>query len=43
VVPHAEVYFGPAECNESRMLEEPDALAIAELYRQAIQQAERLT
>ena len=36
VVPHAEFYFGPEDCNESSMLEEPDALAIAELYRRAI-------
>ena len=33
--PHAEFYFGPQDCNDSRMLEEPDAPAIAELYRQA--------
>jgi thioesterase domain-containing protein len=37
VVPHAEFFFGPEECNEVRMLEEPDAPAIAELYRQATQ------
>jgi thioesterase domain-containing protein len=36
VAPHAEFYFGPDDCNESSMLEEPDALAIAELYRRAI-------
>ncbi|WP_439922570.1 thioesterase domain-containing protein [Nitrobacter sp. JJSN] len=35
VVPHAEFYFGPEHCNESSMLEEPDAPAIAELYRRA--------
>lgn len=35
VAPHAELYFGPRDCNGSRMLEEPDAPAIAELYRQA--------
>ncbi|MCK1511758.1 thioesterase [Bradyrhizobium sp. 190] len=43
VVPHAEFYFGPEDCNGSLMLEEPDAPAIAELYRQAIHKAERLT
>ncbi|UPK08314.1 thioesterase [Bradyrhizobium sp. 170] len=43
VVPHAEFYFGPEDCNGSLMLEEPDAPAIAELYRQATQKAERLT
>ncbi|MFD2058410.1 thioesterase domain-containing protein [Mesorhizobium calcicola] len=43
VVPHAEFYFGPEDCNDTLMLEEPDAPAIAELYRQATQKAERLT
>ncbi|TIQ56696.1 MAG: thioesterase, partial [Mesorhizobium sp.] len=43
VVPHAEFFFGPGDCNDPLMLEEPDAPAIAELYRQAIQKAERLT
>ena len=37
VVPHAEFYFGPEDCNGSLMLEEPDAPAIAELYRKASQ------
>jgi thioesterase domain-containing protein len=37
VVPHAEFYFGPEDCNEALMLEEPDAPVIAELYRQASQ------
>jgi thioesterase domain-containing protein len=37
VVPHAEFYFGPPDCNYSRMLEEPDAPTIAALYRQATQ------
>lgn len=41
VVPHAEFYFGPEDCNDTLMLEEPDAPAIAELYRQATQKAER--
>jgi hypothetical protein len=30
-------YFGPEECDEVLMLEEPDAPAIAELYRKATQ------
>jgi thioesterase domain-containing protein len=42
MVPHAEFYFGPRDCNAYRMLEEPDAPAIAALYRQATQKAERL-
>ncbi|WP_027144690.1 thioesterase domain-containing protein [Mesorhizobium sp. WSM3626] len=37
VVPHAEFYFGPEDCNDGLMLEEPDAPAIAELYRHASQ------
>lgn len=37
VVPHAEFYFGPEDCNDTLMLEEPDAPAIAEIYRQASQ------
>jgi len=37
VAPQAEFYFGPDECNETRMLEEPDAPAIAALYRRATQ------
>jgi thioesterase domain-containing protein len=40
VVPHAEFYFGPPGCDDFRMLEEPDAPAIAALYRQAMQKAE---
>jgi thioesterase domain-containing protein len=43
VVPHAEIYFGPENCNDTLMLEEPDAPAIADLYRKATQKAERLT
>jgi thioesterase domain-containing protein len=43
VAPHAEFYFGPEDCNGSLMLEEPDAPAFAELYRQATKKAERLT
>jgi hypothetical protein len=43
VVPHAEFYFGSEDCNAPLMMEEPDAPAIAELYRQATQKAERLT
>lgn len=35
--PHAEMYFGPRGCNGSRMLDDPDAPAIAALYRQAVQ------
>ncbi|TIW82877.1 MAG: thioesterase, partial [Mesorhizobium sp.] len=42
VTPQAEFYFGPEDCNDSRMLEEPDAPAIAELYRQATRRAGRL-
>lgn len=38
-VPQAEFYFGPEDCNDTLMLEEPDAPAIAELYRQATQKA----
>lgn len=43
VMPQAEFYFGPDDCNDSHMLEEPDASAIAELYRKATRKAERLT
>ncbi|QIG92109.1 MULTISPECIES: thioesterase domain-containing protein [unclassified Bradyrhizobium] len=35
VVPHAEFYFGPEGCHAASMLEDPEAPAIAELYRQA--------
>ncbi|RVB77902.1 MULTISPECIES: thioesterase domain-containing protein [unclassified Mesorhizobium] len=42
VVPHAEFYFGPEDCNGPLMLEEPDAPAIAQLYRQATQKAETI-
>jgi thioesterase domain-containing protein len=35
VAPHAEFYFGPANCHAASMLEDPEAPAIAELYRQA--------
>ncbi|MFC0242593.1 thioesterase domain-containing protein [Rhodopseudomonas telluris] len=41
VMPHAEFYFGPRGCNDFRMLEEPDAPAIAALYHQAMQRADR--
>jgi hypothetical protein len=34
VAPHAEVYYGPDSCNPDRMLVDPDAPAIAELFRQ---------
>jgi hypothetical protein len=37
----AEIYFGPPDCTEASMPEEPGAPAIAELYRQAAQKAER--
>ncbi|KRR10473.1 thioesterase [Bradyrhizobium jicamae] len=37
VVPHAEFYFGSDDCHDVLMLEDPDAPAIAELYRQATQ------
>jgi len=35
VAPQAEFYYGPEDCDGPRMLEEPDAPAIAELYRQS--------
>jgi thioesterase domain-containing protein len=35
VVPHAEFYFGSENCNGPLMLEEPDAAAMAALYRLA--------
>ena len=34
--PDAEVYYGPENCNGPLMLLEPDAPAIAELYRQSV-------
>ena len=34
VAPHTEVYYGPDSCNPDRMLVDPDAPAIAELFRQ---------
>lgn len=37
VAPDAEFYFGPDDCDEVSMLKEPDAPAVAELYRQATQ------
>lgn len=43
VAPQAEFYFGPQRCDDFRMLEEPDAPAIAELYRQAMQQPDHQT
>jgi thioesterase domain-containing protein len=41
VAPHAEFYFGPEDCNGPLMLEEPDAPAIAELYRQSTRKVEQ--
>ncbi|MGO4527358.1 thioesterase domain-containing protein [Microvirga sp. 2MCAF35] len=35
IAPQAEIYYGPKECDAPRMLEEPDAPAIAELYRES--------
>jgi hypothetical protein len=35
VAPHADFYFGPANCRAASMLEDPEAAAIAELYRKA--------
>lgn len=35
VAPHADFYFGPANCHAASMLEDPEASAIAELYRKA--------
>jgi len=40
VAPQAEFYYGPEDCNGPLMLEEPDAPAIAELYRQSTQKVE---
>lgn len=40
-VPHAEVYYGPESCYGPLMLMEPDAPAIAELYRQSVERSER--
>ncbi|MGY3697526.1 thioesterase domain-containing protein [Bradyrhizobium sp. USDA 3240] len=37
VAPDAEFHFGPEDCDEVSMLEEPDAPAVAELYRRATQ------
>lgn len=34
VAPHAEQYFGPQDCNPDLLLLDPDAPAIAELFRQ---------
>lgn len=38
--PQAEIYFGPKECYGPLMLQEPDAPAIAELYRQSVKRAQ---
>jgi hypothetical protein len=35
VAPQAEIYYGPKSCYGPLMLQEPDAPAIAELYRQS--------
>ena len=35
VAPQAEYYYGPEDCNGPLMLEEPDAPAFADLYRQS--------
>lgn len=40
VMPRVEFYFGPDDCDGSRMLEEPDAPAVAELYRKATQKVD---
>jgi len=42
VAPHAELYYGPKHCYGPLMLEEPDAPAIAELYRQSVRRSERV-
>jgi thioesterase domain-containing protein len=40
-MPHAEIYYGPDNCNGfGLMLLDPDAPAIAELYRQSIRRGE---
>ena len=36
IAPHAEVYFGPKDCYGPLMLEDPNAPAIAELYRRSV-------
>ena len=41
VVPQAEIYYGPSDCDGPRMLEDPDAAAFAELYREAMRQPSR--
>jgi thioesterase domain-containing protein len=38
--PQAEVYYGPENCNGPLMLLEPDAPAIAKLYRQSVHSLE---
>jgi hypothetical protein len=35
-VPHAEVYYGPDDCYGPFMLEDPNAPAIAELFRRSV-------
>jgi thioesterase domain-containing protein len=35
IAPQSEIYYGPDACDAPRMLEEPDAPAIAELYRES--------
>ncbi|WP_414474552.1 thioesterase domain-containing protein [Microvirga sp. M2] len=37
--PHAEFYYGPKDCYGPHMLQEPDAPAIAELYRSSTRRA----
>ncbi len=43
VAPQAEVYYGPESCYGPLMLAEPDAPAIAELYRQSLRGGERIS
>jgi thioesterase domain-containing protein len=42
-VPQAEVYYGPESCYGPLMLSEPDAPAIAELYRQSVRRGEGIS
>lgn len=39
-MPHTEVYYGPRSCYGPLMLQDPDAPAFAELYRQALRRVE---
>lgn len=43
VAPQAEVYYGPESCYGPLMLAEPDAPAIAELYRQSLRGGEKIS